>query len=177
MNTVKSVVPVLLSAALLFGCAGEAVVKPGEEGAPGTGVQTEQGARGIPLGEEGALPAEALNDPNSPLAKRTIYFDFDSSQVKPEYLDLVTLHGQFLAANPGVRVKLEGHADERGTREYNVGLGERRGQAVERLLLLQGAAREQIELVSYGEELPVAMGHDEQSWSLNRRVELNYTNR
>lgn len=174
MNTLKFVLPAILSAALLFGCAGESVVKPGEEGGAGTGATTEQGAQGIPLGQEGALPAEALDDPSSPLSKRIVYFDFDSSQVKPEYLDLVTLHGQFLAANPGVHVKLEGHTDERGTREYNVGLGERRAQAVERLLLLQGATRDQVELVSYGEELPAAMGHDEQSWSLNRRVELNY---
>ncbi|MGD8498715.1 MAG: OmpA family protein, partial [Chromatiales bacterium] len=86
-------------------------------------------------------------------------------------------HGQFLASNPQQQLRLEGHTDERGTREYNIGLGERRAGAVEQVLLLQGVSRDQIEKVSYGEELPVSLGQDEESWSLNRRVELNYTTR
>lgn len=180
MKISRMLFPALLAALLAAGCAGQAVKTPqGEAAAPGaeTAAPAEPGAEGIPLGQEGALAADPLDDPASPLSQRVIYFDFDSTQVKPEYLDVIAAHGQYLAAHPSAHIRLEGHADERGTREYNVGLGERRAQAVERMILLQGAARDQIEVVSYGEELPVALGHDEQSWALNRRVEINYLSR
>ncbi len=177
MNSLKLAAASLLLALLLAGCATKSVDTTPEEGAPGTGETTEEGAEGIPLGEQGALAADPLSDPSSPLAQRVIYFEFDSYQVRDEYLDLIAAHGQFLAANPEQKLRLEGHTDERGTREYNIGLGERRAAAVEKLLLLQGVSRGQIESVSYGEELPVSLGHDEESWTLNRRVEINYQNR
>ena len=104
-----------------------------------------------------------------------IYFDFDQSDLRPEYSDLLARHANQLANNSGVRVRLEGHADERGSREYNIGLGERRSQAVRRMLLIQGASANQISTVSFGEERPVAFGSDEDSWSQNRRVEIKYT--
>lgn len=176
MHTIKFLLPLLMTLLLAVGCAGQAVKTPeGEGGAGAGGAQTgEPGSEGIPLGQDGSLAADPLNDPASPLSERVIYFDFDSTQIKPQYLDLLAAHGQYLAANAGTRITLEGHADERGTREYNVGLGERRAKAVEQVLLLQGASRDQLEIVSYGEELPVALGHDEASWEQNRRVELNY---
>jgi len=114
-------------------------------------------------------------DPANLLNKRVIYFDFDRSKVKAEFTDIVAAHATYLANNPGAQMKLEGHADERGSREYNIGLGERRGNSVARHLGLQGAARGQLDVVSFGEERPAAMGHDESSWSLNRRVEIVYT--
>jgi peptidoglycan-associated lipoprotein len=106
-----------------------------------------------------------------------IYFDFDQSNVRPEYTDLLARHATYLANNPRVNARLEGHADERGSREYNIGLGERRAQAVRQILLIQGAPSNQISTVSFGEERPAAFGSDEESYSLNRRVEIKYTNR
>ena len=105
-----------------------------------------------------------------------VYFDFDSYELRPADADVAARHGIQLADNPGLSVRLEGHADERGSREYNIGLGERRAQAVRRVLMLQGAQPSQISTVSFGEERPVALGSDEASWSQNRRVEFKYTN-
>lgn len=105
-----------------------------------------------------------------------IYFEFDSSEVRPEDTEIVSRHAMQLADNPGTRVRLEGHADERGSREYNIGLGERRAQAVRRLLLIQGASTQQIQTVSFGEERPAVDGSSEEAYELNRRVELRYIN-
>ncbi|MBR9869221.1 peptidoglycan-associated lipoprotein Pal [uncultured Amphritea sp.] len=102
------------------------------------------------------------------------YFDFDQTQVKPEAVAALRGHAKYLVANPSASVVLEGHADERGTREYNMALGERRAQAIARVLTVNGVSSSQIELVSFGEEKPVVMGHNESSWAQNRRVELKY---
>ncbi len=107
---------------------------------------------------------------------RIIYFDFDSSEVRDEFTDIVARHAVQLASNPGARVRLEGHTDERGSREYNIGLGERRSQSVRRMLLIQGASASQIATVSFGEERPAAEGSNEGAWAQNRRVEINYIN-
>jgi len=117
----------------------------------------------------------AINDANNVLAERVIYFDFDRDRVSPDFIDLVNHHGRYLAANNAVIMRLEGHGDERGTREYNVALGNRRAEAVKRLLMLQGAQPDQIAVISYGEEKPVALDHDEEAWRLNRRAELVYS--
>ncbi|MFL6602397.1 MAG: peptidoglycan-associated lipoprotein Pal [Steroidobacteraceae bacterium] len=108
------------------------------------------------------------------LAKRIIYFDFDSSDIKGEGTDVVAAHAKYLASRGGTRVRLEGNTDARGSREYNIGLGERRAQAVRRALLLQGASESQIATVSYGAERPAVAGNDEAAWSKNRRVEIVY---
>jgi len=103
-----------------------------------------------------------------------VYFDYDQAEILPEFNALLQAHGQYLAQNPNTQVRLEGHTDERGSREYNIGLGERRAQAVRRVLMLQGVAATQLTTVSYGEERPAQTGSDEESWRLNRRVELVY---
>ena len=121
-------------------------------------------ARGA-VGPEGALAAQ-----------RVIYFDFDSSDIRTEFVDVIAAHGRFLAGNATVRVRLEGHTDERGSREYNIGLAERRAQTVRRALALQGVQETQIASVSYGEERPAALGSDDNAWSKNRRVEIVYIN-
>jgi peptidoglycan-associated lipoprotein len=110
------------------------------------------------------------------LEHRTIYFDFDSSEIKPEFADTISAHAHYLASNASIRVRLEGNTDERGSREYNIGLGERRAQAVRRALMLQGVSESQITTVSYGEERPAVTGHTEEAWARNRRVELVYLN-
>lgn len=103
-----------------------------------------------------------------------IYFDYDRAEIKPEFVPVVAAHAKFLNGNPERRVRLEGHSDERGSREYNIGLGERRAQAVRRALMLQGVTENQITTVSYGEERPAVQGSDESAYSKNRRVELVY---
>ncbi|MBS99809.1 MAG: peptidoglycan-associated lipoprotein [Oceanospirillaceae bacterium] len=105
------------------------------------------------------------------------YFDFDQSVVKQDGFADLEAHARYLSQNPGASVRLEGHADERGTREYNIALGERRANAVERLLIVNGASASQVETISYGEEKPAVMGQGEASWAQNRRVELKYVSR
>jgi len=163
---------VVLVAALGLGACGKKDTKPDESasstqntGADSSGVgqasSTEEGA-------EAPGPLEGM------LAKRTIYFDFDSSEIRGEGTEIVAAHAKYLAARGGIKVRLEGHTDERGSREYNIGLGERRAQAVRRALLLQGATESQLSTVSYGEERPAAAGSDETAWAKNRRVEIVY---
>lgn len=108
------------------------------------------------------------------LAKRRVHFEFDSSALDDENRRIVEAHARYLAANPSLRVTLEGHADERGTREYNLALGERRSQSVERVIRLLGVAGNRMTLTSYGEEKPLAPEHNESAWALNRRVEILY---
>ena len=120
------------------------------------------------------LGAAALKDPGNILSRRSVYFDFDSNLVKDEFRPLVTAHARYLQQNPGARMRLEGHADERGSREYNIALGQRRSEAVKQMMQLLGARPEQIEAVSFGEEKPRATGHDEKSWAENRRVDIAY---
>jgi len=106
------------------------------------------------------------------LSKRVVYFDFDRADIRADSQAVVSAHAAFLAKNPSQKVRLEGHADERGSREYNIGLGERRAQSVRRALLLQGVNETQLTTVSYGEERPAVQGSDETAYARNRRVEL-----
>lgn len=108
------------------------------------------------------------------LSQRLVYFDYDRDELKPEGAAIVAAHAKYLVANPGVHVRLEGHTDDRGTREYNIGLGERRAQAVRQALKLQGVSESQSTTVSFGEERPAVAGEDESAWAQNRRVEILY---
>jgi peptidoglycan-associated lipoprotein len=124
------------------------------------------------------LTAEELgaefSDPASPLSKRTIYFRYDSSDVQQDFIPVIAAHAAYLLQHPQYRLVLEGHADERGSPEYNIALGEQRAKAVARLMKAQGVPGRQLSIVSYGEEKPAVDGHDEAAWQLNRRVELVY---
>ena len=117
---------------------------------------------------------DALEDPSGILSDRTIYFDFDSSNVQEKFMVIIQRHAAYLSQYPDVQVRLEGHTDERGSREYNIGLGARRAEAVSSLLQAYGVSTGQIESVSYGEEVPAMDGHSEDAWAKNRRVELVY---
>jgi peptidoglycan-associated lipoprotein len=179
-NSMKRIVAislVLAGAALLAGCpkkstvaetpnAGSEVAKSADVGAGGPSTMTS------PLGGEANATGAAAGEANG--LARVVYFDFDKSDIKPEYVDLVAAHARNLTAHPNVKIKLEGNTDERGTREYNIGLGERRAQSVRRALMLQGVGESQITTVSFGAERPAAEGDDEGAWSKNRRVELVY---
>jgi peptidoglycan-associated lipoprotein len=171
-----------LGAALLQGCTGGEVVRDGDVPVEDRSIGAEQrdsGARvgGAVLGGEfaGRPVQELLNDPNTPLSKRTFYFEFNSAELSAEDRDALATHARFMNEVRDVTVVLEGHADERGSREYNLALGERRAKVIERVLTLQGVSPEQIQVISFGEERPQAFDHDEESYRLNRRVQLLYS--
>ena len=148
----------------------------GSVGGDGTMIISEDdvGTSTSALSDEQMSAREMLEQSDSILANRTIYFEFDSAKLSDETLSILEAHGSFIAGNGNVDVRLEGHADERGSREYNIALGDRRAQSVRRVLLIQGAATDQIDTVSYGEEQPAMRGHTEEAWDGNRRVELIY---
>lgn len=175
-----------LIAALAAGCtprdddgAGEPVVieERGEGSADGVAAGGAAGADTAAEGADltGAGGMAALDDPASPLSKRVFYFEFDRHDLSEEDRAALSAHAAHLAANPALTVVVEGHADERGSREYNLSLGERRAKAVASLLKLQGASGAQLQVISFGEERPVALEHDDAAWRLNRRVELLYS--
>lgn len=115
-----------------------------------------------------------LKDPANILSKRTIYFDFDSAAIRDEFRPLIEAHAQYLKGNKQAKTILQGHTDERGSREYNIALGQRRSESVNQAMTLLGVPNDQMEAVSMGEEKPVNEGHDESAWQQNRRVEIHY---
>jgi peptidoglycan-associated lipoprotein len=122
-----------------------------------------------------ASPFAALKDPNSVLSKRSVYYEYDKFDVRDEYRSLVEAHARFLRENPSAKMLVQGNTDERGSREYNVGLGQRRSDGLKRMLVLLGAREDQIESVSLGEEKPQDAGHSEDAWSKNRRSDMLYS--
>src|SRR5690242_12714115 len=115
-----------------------------------------------------------LRDPNSILSKRSVYFDFDSNVVKDEFRGMVQAHARYMVDHRDARARIEGNCDERGSREYNLALGQRRAEAVKKIMTVLGVQDGRIETTSYGEEKPVAMGHDEAAWAKNRRADIKY---
>jgi len=132
--------------------------------------------RQVTVGEDGYQDSR-FSDPSNPLSHRIVYFDYDSSSVRPQDLPILEAHAAYLSANPNVNIRVEGHTDDRGSREYNLALGERRALAIRQILMLQGASINQFQVTSYGEERLAAEGYDESVWSQNRRVELTYLGR
>jgi len=172
---------VFASAAMLTACEGTFGTK--EEPAEGTEMTASTtgttGTTGTTtgVGAGTGFQGHPLDDPASLLSRRTVYFEFDSSEINDADRATIEAHAQYLGRNSAAAITLEGHADERGSREYNIALGERRANAVRQLMTLIGASGQQIRTVSYGEERAVADGHNEQSWQLNRRVEIIYRTR
>lgn len=138
----------------------------------GDGAETQ-----VIAGDEQFQGEGVLDDPNSPLANRVVYFEYDSSSVRQEDVATLEAHAAYLGEHQNVTVRLIGHTDERGSREYNLALGERRALAIRQILMLQGASVKQFEVTSFGEERPAVEGSDEAAWQQNRRVELNYIGR
>ncbi len=184
MKAVKLLVlPVLATALIMTGCANR---KPAADVQVG---QNPNQSGSLPsvntegLSEDAALNAQNLAGASAKgvtaankafLAKRVVHFNYDSSDLSNEDYQTLQGHAQYLVANANSKVALTGHTDERGTREYNMALGERRAKAVESFLITNGVAATQLEAVSYGKEMPVDAGHDENAWKENRRVEINY---
>jgi len=147
----------------------------GEEGYEGqTGGYNDSGMSDGSAVNGQSYSGDPLSDPNSPLSVRTIYFEYDSITINSEGQSALNAHAEYLSLNPNKTMIIEGHTDERGTREYNLSLGERRSRAVADFLTASGVSGQQIEVRSYGEENPVALDHNESAWQLNRRVELLY---
>ncbi len=170
---------VLAIAAALYGCAttesqdsSTSAGTPSSSGSPSASTSSgspsggQVGSRGM---ASGSSTAGGMDQPDM---KRSVYYEFDKYDVKPEYRTLVETHARWLKANPNAKLVIEGNADERGSREYNVALGQRRAESVTKMLMLLGAKANQIEAVSWGEEKPRAAGHDEPSWSENRRADF-----
>lgn len=180
MNKFASIPLLLAAAVLLAGCPKKPTVsEPPASKSQVPASATTAGVGGAstrvsPLGDGTSGAAGQAGDAAAGHSHGVIYFDFDKSEIKPEFADIVTAAARNLSAHPALKVRLEGNTDERGTREYNIGLGERRAQAVRRALLLQGAAEVQVATVSFGAERPAVEGDDETAWAQNRRVELNY---
>jgi len=181
--SIPSFLTALAVAALIAGCAST----PEDGAQPGAPV-TEAGKPGAvkPGGQVTSKPVAPVDVTGKPgagvdarvkqgvLARRSIYYDLDQFDIKDEYRSLVEAHAKFLRENPSARVLIQGNTDERGSREYNVGLGQRRSDGVKKMMVLLGARENQIESVSLGEEKPQADGHSEDAWSKNRRADILY---
>lgn len=153
--------------------AAEAAARAEQEAAE----EEEEAARAVSADEcppDCDFARTAIEDPDGILAERTIYFEFDESKVQDRYMNIVRRHAAYLTQYPDIEVRLEGHTDERGSREYNIGLGERRADSVSQLLQAYGVASRLLETISFGEELPAVEGHNEEAWAKNRRVEIVY---
>ena len=165
---------------LLFGCSKEVkeeepvAVEDHSTSATNTDGADDSSAQAYGSDDSSTSGFDALDDPQSALSIRVIYFEYNSNEISSEYRSAVEAHSAYLSQNPSTSITLEGHADERGSREYNLALGESRAQAVKQQMLILGASSSQIRLVSYGEERPAIDGHDESSWQQNRRVEILY---
>jgi peptidoglycan-associated lipoprotein len=119
-------------------------------------------------------PVDPLNDPTGVLAKRSVYFDFDKSLIRAEYQSVIEAHGRYLVDHAARQIRIEGNCDERGGREYNIALGQRRADAVRERMQLVGVPAARIETISLGKEKPKALGHDEAAWAENRRADIVY---
>lgn len=162
-----------LLAIFLAACTGSPSVP---DPVPDDSVYGDSGASSGGMDDAGLGDGEFFEDPSAGELGTVIYFDYDSAEVRAADRDLVARHAMTLGDDLSLKVRLEGHADERGSREYNIGLGERRSQAVRQMLLIQGVGASQISTVSFGEERPASFGSSEDDYAQNRRVEIRYTN-
>jgi peptidoglycan-associated lipoprotein len=179
----KRLLLAVMAAAILAACSststkeqdGAAVEDRGGAGASQQQKPQTTGPTTTPLAPKG-VSGDPLKDPSNILSKRSVYFELDSNIVKEEFKPLVSAHARYLQQNRGQKLTVQGNADERGSREYNLALGQRRADAVKQMMQLLGAQSEQIETISFGEEKPKASGHDEKSWAENRRADIVYPN-
>lgn len=184
LSAQTKVIALLFSAGLFAGCSTTSEnMDDGGYDSDVAPIDQDQGSTVYGGGDQDGISSSSMTEEERMEAQRqaeqealrditTFYFDFDTSEIKPEARDVLMAHARYLSNNPGQNVRLEGHGDERGSKEYNLAIGERRANAVQRFLIVNGASRGQMETVSYGEEKPAVMGSSESSWAQNRRVEL-----
>jgi len=174
----KNVALCLAIAALAAGCASKearqdapvtdrsaGVTQPSPSASPGTSTRPSQQA---------SIAGNPLRDPSNILSKRSVFFDYDSNVVKDEYRGMVQAHSRYLGEKRDSKIRIEGNCDERGSREYNLALGQKRAESVKKTMTVLGVGDGRIETISYGEEKPMSPGHDEQAWSQNRRADIKY---
>lgn len=166
----KKVLFSALVVGLLAGCAGQDVK---EQPKAAVEDRTAQGADTKSAGQQ-SVSANPLTDPNNILSKRSVYFDLDKYDVKAEYKPMVEAHAKYLTGNKGAKVAVQGNTDERGSREYNIALGNNRANSVRKMMNVFGASDSQIEVISFGEDKPRAACHDESCWKENRRSDIVY---
>jgi len=190
-DSLKPITALLLSGLILTGCESmdtqdenadldsqdQSSMEAGE-GANGSGSETysapeEPEVSAAELAAQNAKEA-AMKEQAALREVRTFYFDFDQSTIKTESRASLAAHAEFLSSNPASKVLLEGHCDERGTKEYNIALGEKRAKAISSFLVVNGVSKSQIEVLSYGEERPANSAHNDAAWSQNRRVYIEY---
>ena len=202
MNNLKTklIIPITIGFFTLAGCSQQAQIDPDAGTKPSTSKITKKGTkkvtsnRGSKKGtlqqgnasnvssavsnraDGSDLTLAGLKDPNNLLSQRIIYFDYDKAAIRPEFMVVINTHAKLAAKFPQLRMRLEGHADERGSREYNVALSENRAKSVRRIMGTQGARASQIRTIGYGEEVPIVAAKGERSWQKNRRVEIKYDN-
>ncbi len=195
-TTIRSAFALLLSALMLTACSNQ-TVKDDTVGSGGdkptvtSGTLDADGTSKVITSEKGGdfnyLPGTnndpnntqdisltGLGDPNNLLSQRVIYFDYDKAAIRPEYMVLINTHAKLLSKYPNLKMRLEGHADERGSREYNVALSAARSQSVKNIMVAQGPGSNQMRTIGFGEEIPIVRGHNSSSWQKNRRVEIKY---
>jgi len=188
MKLNKTIIALAISAAFLSACSdtdekdasltdGSLNANSGINDASTNGLNKGYGMNGSTMngnGDYASTLGPEFNDPNNPLSKRTIYFMLDSSEVMPDFVTVISAHSQYLIANPLQHITLEGNGDERGSREYNIALGEQRAKSVASMMKARGVSENQLNVVSYGEEKPAVLGNNEAAWEKNRRVEVAY---
>ena len=177
----KSLLATAVLATLLAACSNNAVknqpAAPVEDASKSAAQQSSSAgdnAASTASATQDSVGANPLKDPNNILSKRSVFFDFDKDEVKPEYRALVEAHGKYLVANPNAKLSIQGNADSRGSREYNLALGQRRSVAIKKAMNLAGAQDKQIETVSYGEEKATQTCKDDVCWSKDRRADIVY---
>ena len=181
MNRFGAAAFVFASSALLFGCS-STPVDQSADAKPATAAPAASSASGASAasGSVGSSNVATVTlaphlDPASPISRqRSVYFDYDVFTVKPEYVGLLERHARYLIANPTLKVRIEGNADDRGGAEYNLALGQKRAEAVLKAMQIYGANAAQMEAISWGKKRPVALGQDEAAWAQNRRVDIVY---
>ncbi len=178
-NTHLFAVSALFAALAITGCTSKPTVNPSNTstlpgGNGGNGAGGANGANATGLGSDGGMQSQNLDAAHQALLGRVVHFELDSSEIAQSDFAVLNAHARYLASSGAAHVVLTGHTDERGTREYNLALGERRAKSVQTYLVTNGAQPSQIEVVSYGKEKPVNEGHDEAAWAENRRVEIGY---
>ncbi len=174
MRTLNTLAFAVSATVLLAACSSTPTTKPAETaGAANPPPVQKTDSRTVQPVQASTI--DPLDDPKGALAQRSVYFDFDSYVVKQEFNPLVTAHSKYLASHTARKIVLQGNTDERGGREYNLALGQKRADAVRKGMTAMGVADAQIEVVSFGKEKPKAEGHDEAAWSQNRRADIVYT--
>jgi peptidoglycan-associated lipoprotein len=173
----KNVALYLAIAVIAAGCASKETKTDAPVTDRSSGVSqpsgTASGSTSTPA-QQPSIAGNPLRDPSNILSKRSVFFDYDSNAVKDEYRGLVQAHSRYLGDKRDSKIRIEGNCDERGSREYNLALGQRRAESVKKMMSVLGVSDGRIETISFGEEKPMSPGHDEQAWSQNRRADIKY---